>query len=572
MWRVFSIATILCLAVAPPAAAAAAEWGTCPWAVDPAQQRYYDVRCVTLRVPLDYSNAKSPLINFHVTQLRHKAIPQTKAVPQLWFLNGGPGTPGEWLLPALAIPGDTPTAEVEYLLPAHRGTGLSHELQCPDGSQSISQCCIDQLRRNATVRLFTVSNAARDLYTGIGLLRAAGPVFVLGTSYGTLWLNRLLTMYPAAPIAGAVLDSVVDPAAPHFWRYDAEASGVAVEFLRRCEADPDCAPLWQGKGMAEAFRETVTQIAFTQQRCVRRHFPYLNIPEGADRLKAYVLFPGVFQSVEFYNRRLVPAVIYRLRRCTASDVTALGRFFDTIPQLRDPTAPTASPSGAPAFVRQSKVLNALIHLSENFNPPNRVPSLEAVELLNRNALFSTGAAIRIARYREAGFPTYRTDEFAYKLADPKCPVLMMNGDLDVATLVGYVEAIHSKRPNWYFRPLRNVGHSPVAMVGIGVTCVARILLSFLANPAVDPYLSDPCAAQLPAAVDCNPEGSVSAAVAQAAFGTDDLYGLRAAGSPSPVSPSPRAGGPARRVVPPNETAALPPLPVKLPASPVDFYP
>lgn len=45
------------LAVAPPAAAAAAEWGTCPWAVDPAQQRYYDVRCVTLRVPLDYSNA-----------------------------------------------------------------------------------------------------------------------------------------------------------------------------------------------------------------------------------------------------------------------------------------------------------------------------------------------------------------------------------------------------------------------------------------------------------------------------------------------------------------------------------
>ena len=94
------------------------------------------------------------VVRGHVSHCNH-------AVMQVWLLNGGPGTPGQWFLPFAALPLPHPAFAAELLLPDHRGTGKSHELACADGSQHIDQQCIDGLRKDPTLQHFTISNAAR---------------------------------------------------------------------------------------------------------------------------------------------------------------------------------------------------------------------------------------------------------------------------------------------------------------------------------------------------------------------------------------------------------------------------
>ena len=185
-----------------------------------------------------------------------------RLLPQWWCINGGPGTPGLWLLPFVAVPSSHPLIEAEFLLPDHRGTGLSHELACPDGSQDLSEDCVAALKQDPTeLQHFTISNAARDLYTGIQQLRTSAPVFVLGTSYGTLVVNRFMTMYPKAKVTGVVLDSVVNPLEPNFAQYDADASEVGEQFVALCDENPVCRRVWAPLSAIKAFKATVSEIS-----------------------------------------------------------------------------------------------------------------------------------------------------------------------------------------------------------------------------------------------------------------------------------------------------------------------
>ena len=136
----------------------------------------------------------------------------------------------------------------------------------------------------------------RDLYLGINALQEEGrPVFIFGTSYGTLWANRFMVMFPQAAVAGAILESVVDPRKPNFVNYDTKVSEVGRSFLNLCKASANCTALWDTRLPYSTAKKLIDDIAAGMQQCVRDHFPFLSGPEGAALLKSHVLFGMLFQ-------------------------------------------------------------------------------------------------------------------------------------------------------------------------------------------------------------------------------------------------------------------------------------
>ena len=132
---------------------------------------------------------------------------------------------------------------------------------------------------------------------------------------------------------------------------------------------------------------------------------------------------------------VVPAFVYRLERCNAADVAAITWFID-VHNLQPPAPDPPFPPGVPSFVRQSKVLNVLINLSEMWyhdddggggdgddgddddDDEPRPPTVEQLRKRDEAALFSTGASLEAGILKEMGFPTYRPDDYWKILADP----------------------------------------------------------------------------------------------------------------------------------------------------------
>ncbi|CAF3843729.1 unnamed protein product [Rotaria sordida] len=133
----------------------------------------------------------------------------------LFILMGGPGASGWNLLQsaALLIPAQL---GLTIILPDHRGTGLSTVLGCDDNdSQTITTGCITYLISKWDIEglnQFSITAAAHDLSVQIQVYQADHPgrISIYAVSYGTLWLDRFLQIYPTL-IPSAIMDGVINP-------------------------------------------------------------------------------------------------------------------------------------------------------------------------------------------------------------------------------------------------------------------------------------------------------------------------------------------------------------------------
>eukprot|EP01006_Ploeotia_vitrea_P000629 TRINITY_DN103377_c0_g1_i1.p1 TRINITY_DN103377_c0_g1~~TRINITY_DN103377_c0_g1_i1.p1 ORF type:complete len:703 (-),score=110.68 TRINITY_DN103377_c0_g1_i1:239-2347(-) len=531
--------------------------------ISAATQVIYDVQCATFQVPLDYSNRAGQKIPFHVTRIRPRTLTGTIKA-QVWLLNGGPGIPGNALLEDFTpiVPFD-----FEFILPDHRGSGYSSELACPDTTQNIlySAGCQTWARTNAAfLQHFTVTNAARDIKEALDQLKVAGrPVIMHGTSYGTLWLQRFLQLYPNDATA-ASLDSPIDPLTYSNADTDQTTHDAAVALFQACDQDATCkAPfIAQGTTATAALTKIISDWNAGTQPCIKANFPLLNTPLHA-RQMGRVLHAWFDGAQFYYNRVLFPATFARLARCASTDVTELTKLFSSLfPTTLNLTATPvfAALNTTTRISRHSLLLQTNILLSDElYNLPN-VPDLTRAQLNAKDATrITTGTGALWAGLREAGFPRYPADVYSRKQVTAPIPVFVLGGELDPATPVAQTLALarQTNTPEWFVHVVPNGAHVQADLASIGNDCPFELFLAFWDKPSVDPTTTESCwRTQLQTAtLDWTGQQQQTRAAVSDAFGSTTLIpvALPMTGGGNPTAPSTPPSPPAAPSAETSET-------------------
>jgi pimeloyl-ACP methyl ester carboxylesterase len=377
--------------------------------------------CATVSVPLDWNVTGGRTINLWVKRYRGTSQPRG----QVWLLAGGPGaSSADFEDYVVDIPGVSwgPTflamaPELEVYLLDHRGTGRSTRLGCPSAeardSAGGSRITVEEwpdcrdalLAQWGTEGLggFNITQAARDLGELILLTRHADePVFIYAVSYGTLWAQRYLRLYPTQS-TGVVLDSVFPPGERRFaLGTDREFNQVGQRLFQYCGLDRDCS--------SHLGSDPWSRLATLYQRIDLGHCADLKLDRpGLRRLLGFLL-------TSWPVRDYLPAVVGRLERCNADDLFALANLIELV---------DASQEVDPLF---SQVLSQHILLSELVESP--LPSLADIQANVASLYVSLDVGPRLLQYYEQGWPTYVPDPDAAQYPNSTVPLLMLGGELD----------------------------------------------------------------------------------------------------------------------------------------------
>ena len=289
----------------------------------------YTLDCCTLQVPLNYAK---PDRNISIAMSRLTPSQPTGMNNTLFALAGGPGGSG-WGLLQIIVKLIPATSGITIILPDHRGTGWSTALGCDDNmSQNVTTDCVSYLISKWGVEglnQFSVTAAAHDLSVQVQAYQADNPgrVAVYGVSYGTFWLDRFLQIYPAL-VQSAIMDGILSPIMSSISRYELWASSVGSQFLSFCLSEPHCSQYFPAKQPPHIMLyNMLKEIDSNSHRCINDHFTKYRI--SADTIRN--LFFGLINGADLYmERTVIPAVIYRLNRCSAEDVPVLSFFFPRI--------------------------------------------------------------------------------------------------------------------------------------------------------------------------------------------------------------------------------------------------
>jgi pimeloyl-ACP methyl ester carboxylesterase len=497
----------------------AVVWGPCPdgsgYLTEPTAE------CATLDMPIDHAHPKAGTIPFFVARMR-SGVPDA---PQLWILDGGPGSSGEEFFDLQVIEEYAwfaPTADI--YIPAHRGTGYSAGLFCSgeapgtprdtELSPAEWQACAAEMTAawGSKLALFDMTQAAADVGEAIDRLRPDGrPVFVYGLSYGTSLALRYLHAYPHQA-SGVILDSVVSPGAEFQSEADTYFDPVLQRYASLCAADAGCA--------ARMGPDPVAKIAGVFGAIDAGHCA----EAGIDRPTLWQILAG---SLMGWNARTFAlAVPYRLDRCTPEDVTALHKFTALW------FAPPYSTYGF------SHALEANISFSEIWESP--APSPATLVARAEGALASFDWTLERAGVY-GYWPKYTPSIDPNAWPDTSVPMLMLNGTLDGETPIELASLAgeHFDRPHQTFVTLPNSPHgagyqSPTDLPDVP-DCGLAIMGSFMANPKGAPDTS--CIAHmLPLAFE-------NKRFARVFFGTGSLWDNT---PPSPAPPPDAAPAVVRR--------------------------
>ncbi len=431
-------------------------WGSCP-------DRFRD-QCATLRMPLDHDDPTGEQIDVFVS--RRGTGPR-----QLWLLQGGPGASAEtffgWHEFLTAV-----DPELEVYTIEHRGVGSSTRLGCAAETEaSLAGATITpdewpacQAEVVATwgerLESFTTTQAAHDLALAIERTRRPGQeVFVYGGSYGTFWANRYAVLHPEQP-TGLILDAPVAPGSD-LSVYDLQFEPIGRRIFR--ELCPLSAACTSHLGPdPEAFLDRVF-AALGAGQCRQL---------GVDLASWKVVF-GVF-LMDYNLRNWLPALIYRLDRCSPADQQAIATLFGNIF------------GGGGGLPRTSHVLQVHQVLSEFF--PRTHVDEAPIAAARQSAIFFQDALADAYRLQD-GWPRSAVDPHAASYAPPEVPVLVMAGELDPAAPVetvgaGYRE--HLAGPHQTFVEIPYGAHTVLmsAPVGDGTpSCSVQLVRAFLADPS-----------------------------------------------------------------------------------------
>jgi len=429
--------------------------------------------CSRLAMPIFWGEVDSQTIPVFVKRLR--AVEPRRG--QLWLLQGGPGGSGEGM-ETLAEKFAARHPDLDLYIPDHRGTGRSARLSCTvaerfdtRGSAVIVAdewpACIDAIEDAWGIYLdgFTTTAAARDL--GEWIHRTREPldeVLVLGVSYGTFWAHRYLKLFPDQPTA-IILDSICSPGACTMPGYDARFNETAHGFFdRQCADDPIC----REKLGADPWSKVAAVFTKMEQGACPQLFD-MGINRQTLRTSLGVLFR------DWRLRVYLPAVVYRIERCSEGDVRALLAFSEAL-GLQE------------SFVfmdpgLDSDILGSHILFSELWDEP--APSLDVIEQAAQRAFVSLDVAYDVAWLYEP-WPRYPRDPMVDQWAVASLPMLMLNGTLDPQTPMEVAEPARARFTDGHqtFVTIPNAAHATLIQsptVG-GGQCGMMVTDSFLDNP------------------------------------------------------------------------------------------
>jgi pimeloyl-ACP methyl ester carboxylesterase len=384
-----------------------------------------DAECADVAMPVFHGKSLVGDVTFpvHVTRV----LANVKATEQLWLLNGGPGGDGASL--ASVAQGFRRSGwPIDFYLVDHRGTGKSNFLSCAgdDVAIDVATCGPELVTKwGKSLDGFSTTEAARDVINLAKRSEEAGKrPFVMGISYGTYWAHRILQIAPET-FTGAILDGVCLGEDCRLDRVTDNVNDGLEEVLKACTKDATCTAKLGPEPMetARAF------FAAPGELC--------GLP-GDVRVTLTVQLARL-------DPLLVPAFVYRTKRCNEGDARLVMKLLDTIAMgapgnahasVKTTIAPPALPiwgTGGPGF---SDALGLHIHASEMTTLP--VPS--ETELKNR------GAA-RLMEYPltsldwVTSWPRYAHDEFVNNWATIKKPLLLANGAFDLQTPISTMRRV-----------------------------------------------------------------------------------------------------------------------------------
>lgn len=405
---------------------------------------------------------------------------------QLWLLHGGPGASGFHGFPSFMehLSGLDPDLEVFTL--DHRGVGSSEYLGCPDqedpsssfgdkvGYWEINECADYLLDKYGKKGLYSfgTTESAIDLAAYIHSTRSLETnVIVWGGSYGTYLAQRYLALFPEH--ADGVVLAGIAPTDMTFIEWDQNFEHGGLALLDACAKDELCRSKL-GPDPAAVLREL-------HKKLKKRHC----LESGFDSWGLKLLLA----SVAYYSpiNALVPSIIYRADRCTEEDAKILNHIY--LKLLGDVLG--ARPSGiAPNLAGFSYVLQMHVIVSEMWHDEKYkdVDIRSFISDFADDALFAYGGPSGIYDF-EAVWPAYTDANWDNIWPDTQTPILMLQGDLDIATSEPLARSVaeHFNGPNQTYLHFPFAAHNvtegtPIDDKEKPTHCATQIWLEFNHNP------------------------------------------------------------------------------------------
>jgi pimeloyl-ACP methyl ester carboxylesterase len=433
--------------------------------------------CTTSTVKYYNGNDASQNINYFIK--RYKAT-QGKREGAIFMLQGGPGAGGEALEGMGMQLWNKLNGRFDIILPDHRGTARSTNLQCSGNVElpytNIINNCQTKISTPYTANLdgFTVDQAASDTLNLMRTIKAqsGGLIYLYGVSYGTYISHRMLQM-DNSTIDSVVLDGLCGGKYCDFSKADEAFSLTGRDFMTRCGEDNFC----KGKlGTPDQILAKMQSLYKTKNECTKMITDAAG-PNGVKQVFASWLTDNV-------ARLLVPVFVYRMSRCNAGDSTAMALMILNLGVWQ------SSRGGGGYGYPISMPINYGIGISE-LGGRAGANNISSIQNLLDNCVMCTYSSLYYPNLYNNGWKTYPESAYASSWATYNKPILFINGDLDPQTSIymarGFYSDIQPQLTNSRLLSFKNVvhyvlGRSPMAN-DYSVQCGLTVVQQFFNQPS-----------------------------------------------------------------------------------------
>jgi pimeloyl-ACP methyl ester carboxylesterase len=428
--------------------------------------------CAAVDMPLFWEAPDGQTFSTYAKRL---VDPSRAPSGQLWLLHGGPGGAGtiglaSWMQ---EIHADLPSLDVYTLDP--RGTGYSEFLECPDQQHAASDqgswvtldelpACVSHVeeRYGDRLQVYGATSAAIDLAALMAATEIEGvDQLIWGGSGGTYWAQRLLQLFPDMA-EGVVLEGIVPPDESLVFQ-DEYDEKIAHRVLGLCGEDPFC---------ADKLPDPEATVAELLVKLDEGHCGQLGM--DADSLRSFV------RTMDYYHltMAMVPALIYRLDRCSADDMDAIVSFYYAL-------------WGGESDPRE---MSTLLFFNEGFSElweherfADNAALLAYLDGVHQDGTFTMGLGYDRNEYY-LGWPRY-SDPLDDTWADSDVPMLMLQGELDPSTPLDFATEVGShfagEHQHWTqfpYSPHNVISGSPLSHDAYAEHCGQRLFYDFLLDP------------------------------------------------------------------------------------------
>jgi pimeloyl-ACP methyl ester carboxylesterase len=480
------------------------SWSTCSLVTGSNDGK---AECAIVPMPLDWNQPSGRKISYFMKRVVGSSQGPHK---QIWLISGGPGAAGVGF--ESTVQGWSKfDPSLDFYIPDHRGTGNSERLACPntEGVQynfnnpvppQLWPTCLSEViaaKGQDYVQFFSITNAAKDIEAAIELNRQPEQdVDVLGVSYGTVLTQRYLQIAPDQANA-VIIQGFSAAGVLNLDKWDYYHNDVVKKIFKTCESDSTCHEKLGSGGSTpwEKLGQLLRELQANPQKCV------VEMPdEKGGTFKDPITYASVRAWLALYAdvnavRDTLPAVIYRVNRCSSEDQKALSLFRTNF----FVNTGLASTSGNYVAAEGSEVLQNIITSSELIALPVDKAAVQAED----KALYaSAGMEILFSEIADESTSnttlpasSYPRDRYFGQYPSVKQPMLLMNGTLDPSTPfvnAKKVAKVYLGQSNkHYFFSIPRDGHvgAPNFDDAGNPSCVQSIVQAFISNPQSKPNAS-----------------------------------------------------------------------------------